>query len=82
MSELERIRRRFFLAVLRMIRRDIEKEINRKEFDRILSGNLDSALNLQKRYGARPFDPRGSALTTSGAPTLLGREIEIEHLQG
>lgn len=76
------IRRRFFHLALGMIRRDIEREIDSKEFDRGLSGSLDSVVNLQERYGGRSKDLAGGAPIISGPASLSGRESEIERLQG
>lgn len=67
------IRRKFFLLALAEIRRDIEGEINGGGFDRRLSGNLDSVLNLHERYGS---DPSGEDLALPDGPSQAGGKNE------
>lgn len=73
MKPFKFIRARIFSFVLASIRRDLEGKIGER-FDRQLSGRLDAVVILQEFLGARSPDPCGSALTTSGAPSLSGKK--------
>jgi|GEM_PF-5061338 len=66
-------RRKLRLLALAEIRRDIEREISWGVFDRGLSGNLDSVLNLQERYGAVNKTLRREPAASSGTLSLESR---------
>jgi hypothetical protein len=79
-DEKEEICHRLALAKLKTY---LETRIT-QDFNRELSAQLDAVQFLIESFknGARPSDPCGSALTTSGAPSLSRRENQSGHFQG
>lgn len=70
------------LSQLMKLRVFLENKIT-PEFNPVLSSQLDCINYLIDTLGAQSSDSCGGALTTSGAPSLSGREdVEQQHLQG
>jgi hypothetical protein len=75
----EREEIRHLLALVKL-RDHLTRQIG-PEGDLELSQQIDCCQYLIDTLGARPSDPCGSALATSGAPSLSGRENQSGHFQ-